>query len=289
MPHPMSQTISTDDSTSMFITEQTLMETTSHDGDTQPVTTTVSDRGTTNEEMATTTQTFSPTSQSTSFTSDSPGASHTHRPYEATGGPPSGTTSQLPSDNDITTTESNTQPPAMITSTKTQSHTDDVMIVTTPGSVTQETSSSPIVSTAHDGHEGSITTPAQVGTTSATPTTVSSETDRPTYFSGSIDSSVTTAPDRLAVLQGEEDKYNDVWKSSQHNLLQVSIISLMVLCMVCTAVCVMMVTLFFVVCKRRGGPRLVTRARYKKLSPTDKDLEETKRENEIEEYSFSEI
>jgi predicted outer membrane repeat protein len=284
IPHPMSQTISTDDSTTMFTTEQTLMETTSHDGDTEQVTTTVSERGTTNKEMATMTQASSPTSQSTSFTSDSPGASHTHSPYEAT--------SQLPSDNDISTTESNTQPPAMIASTKIQSHTDEVTTisvdVTTPGSVTQETSSSPIVSTAHDGHEGSTTTPVQIGTTTATPTTVSSETDRPTYFSGSMDSSVTTDPDRLAVLQGEEDKYNDVWKSSQHSQLQVSIISLMVLCMVCTAVCVMMVTLFFVACKRRGGPRLVTRARYKKLSPTDKDLE-TKRENEIEEYSFSEI
>jgi late competence protein required for DNA uptake (superfamily II DNA/RNA helicase) len=75
----MSQTISTDDSTTMSTTEQTLIETTSHEGDTESVTTTVSERGTT---MATMT-TFALTSQSTSFTSDSPGASHTHRPYVA--------------------------------------------------------------------------------------------------------------------------------------------------------------------------------------------------------------
>ena len=97
-----------------------------------------------------------------------------------------------------------------------------------------------------------------------------------------MDSSVTTDPDIVAVLQGEQDKYDDVWKSSQHNLLQVSIVSLMVLCMVCTAVCAMMI-LFFIACKRRRDPRVVTQARYK---PVDKDLEETKHENE---YSFSEI
>ena len=101
-----------------------------------------------------------------------------------------------------------------------------------------------------------------------------------------MDSSVTTDPDRFAVQQVEQDKYDDVWKSSQHNLLQVSITSLMILCIVCTAVCVMMITLFFIACKRRRGPRLVTQARYKKLSPVDKDLEETQHENE---YSFCEI
>ncbi len=241
IPHPMSQTISTDGGTTiLFTTEQTLIATTSHDGTTHElVLTTVSERGTTNKETITMSQTFSPMSQSTSattFTSDSPGASHTHRPYEATSGPPSGTTSQLPSNNVATMTESNIQPPKMIASTKTVSHTDEVMTisvdVTTPGS---EISASP------------------------------------------------TDPDRFAVLQGEEDKYDDVWKSSQHSQLQVSIISLMVLCVVCTVVCVMMITLFLIACKRRRGPRLVTRARYKNLPPTDKDLED---ENE---YSFSEI
>ena len=36
---------------------------------------------------------------------------------------------------------------------------------------------------------------------------------------------------------------DDVWKGTQHNLLQVSIISLMVLCIVCITVCAMMITL----------------------------------------------
>jgi hypothetical protein len=283
IPHPMSQTISTDDSITMSTTKQTLIGTTSHECDTESVTITIS---------ATITD-FVPTSPSTSattFTSDSPGASHIHTPYKVTISPPPDTTSKAPSDNDATTTESNTLLPTKTASTKPQSLSDEVMTtsvdVTTPASVNQETSGCPISSTSQDDHKGSTVTPAQIGTTTATPTTVSSETDRPTYFPGSIDSGVTTDPDRLAVLQGEEDKYNDVWKSSQHSQLQVSIISLTVLCMVCTAVCVVMVTLFFIVCKRRRAPRLVTRARYKKLSPTDEDLEETKHENE---YSFSEI
>ena len=290
IPQPMSQTISTEESTTMFTTEQTLIGTTGHEGDTESVTMTVSERGTTNEEMATTT-TFSPTSTSAAtFTSDSPKASYTNSPHEATTSPPSDTTSQLPSDNDATTTESNTQIPTVIASTESQSHTDEVILmttsvdITTPARVNLETSSSPIRSTSLDNHEGSTTA---LGTTTATATTMLlSETNNPTHFSRSMDSSVTTDPDRFAVQQVEQNKYDDVWKSSQHNLLQVSITSLMVLCIVCTAVCVMMITLFFIACKRRRGPRLVTRARYKKLSPVDKDLEETQHENV---YSFSEI
>ena len=234
IPQPMSQTISTDESTTMF-TLNKLIGTTGHEGDTESITTTISERGTTNEEIATTT-TFASMSQSTSaatFTSDNSGATHTHSPHEATTSPPSDTTSQLPSDT-AATTESNTQIPTAIASTESQSHTDEVMTtsvdVTTPARVNQETSSSLIGSTSWDGHEGSTM-----------------------------------------------------------SMVQLSIISLMVLCIICTAVCAMMITLFFIVCKRRRGPRLVTQARYKKLSSTDKDLEETKHENEIEEYSFSEI
>ena len=294
IPQSMSQTISTDETTTMFTTEQTLIRITDHEGDTESVTTTVSERGTTNEEIATTT-TFAFTSQSisaTTLTSDSPGASHTHSPHEATTSPPSDTTSQLPSDNDATTTESSTQTPTAIASTESQLHTDEVMttsvdVTTSASSVNQEISSSPIGSTSRDGHEGSTTIPVELSTTTATAITISiSETDNPTSVSGSMDSSVTTDPDGVVVQQVEQEKYDDVWKSSQHNLLQVSIISLTVLCIVCTAVCVMMITLFFIVCKGRRGPRLVTRARYKKLSPTDKNLEETKHENE---YSFTEI
>ena len=92
------------------------------------------------------------------------------------------------------------------------------------------------------------------------------------------------------MVQAEQEKYNDMWKNNQQNLLQVSIISLMVLCMVCTTVCVMMAILFFVACKRKKGLRLVPQGRYKKLSPIiDKDLEKAKHENEMEEYSFSEM
>ena len=237
IPQPMSQTISTDESTTMFTTEQTLIGTTGHEGDTESVTTTVPERGTTNEEMATTT-TFVSTSQSTSaatFRSDSP---HTHSPHEATTSPPSDTTSQLPSDNDATTTESNPQIPTAIASTESQSYTDEVMTtsvdVTTPARVNMETSSSTITSTSHDSHEGSTTA---LGTTTATATTMLlSETNNPTHFSQSMDSSVTTDPDRFAVQQVEQDRYDDVWKSSQHNLLQVSITSLFVLCIVCTTV-----------------------------------------------------
>ena len=237
----MSQTISTVESTTMFTTEQTLIGTTGHDGDTESVTTTVSERGTTNdhEEMATMT-TFASTSQSSSaatFRNDKPGASHTHSPHEATISPPSDTTSQLPSDNVATITESNLQMPTEVVSTESQSHTDKVMITsvdvtTSASSVNQETSSSPIGPTSWDGYEGSTTMPVEFSITTATATTISiSETDSPTSVSGSMDSSATTDPDRVAVhvLQGEQDKYNDVWKSSQHNLLQVSIISLMVL------------------------------------------------------------
>ena len=285
IPQPMSQTISTDESTTVFTTEQTLIGTTSHEGDTESVMTTVSERGTTNEEMANMTTFASTSTSAATFTSDSPGVSHTHSPYEATTSPPSDTTSQLPSDNVAATTESNTQIPSVIASTESQPHTDEVVTtsvdVTTPAGVNQETSSSPIASTSQDGHEGSTTMPVELSITTATVTTITlSETDSPT---GSMDSSVTTNPDRVAVLQGEQDKYDDAWKSSQHNLLQVSIVSLMVLCMVCTAVCAMMITLFFITCKRRRDPRVVTQARYK---PVDKDLEETKHENE---YSFSEI
>ena len=288
-PHPMSQTISTDDSTAVSTTEQNvILGTTSHERDTESITTTVtvSEGGTTNEEMATTT---GPTFTAVSFTSDSPGVLHTDSPYEATTSSLSDTTSQLPFHNDASTAKSNTQTPTMMASTETQSYTDEVTTisvdVTTPGQTTISGS------TSHDGHDGSTAMPTEFDITTAT-TITTSETDSPEYFLGSTvttDSS-STDPDRFAVLQAEQDKYNDMWKNNQHNLLQVSIISLMVLCLVCTTVCVMMITLFFVACKRRKSLRLVPQGRYKKLSPIiDKDLEGTEHENEMEEYSFCEI
>ena len=307
--HPMSQTVSTDASTTIPTTEH--IGTTSHEPtyDAESLMTTISEGVTTNEEIATTTS-FASTSQSSSaatFTSDSSGALHTHSPYEVTTSSPADTTSQPPSENDPTTTYSErttmsnphvTDALATIVSTETQSNTNEVRTIsedtTTAASVTETTSSSPIKSTSHDGHQDSTTLPTEFEITTITAITTSM-TDSPAYFSEStittidMDSSATTDPNKFAVLQAEQDKYN-VWQSSQHNLLQVAIISLTVLCIVCTAVCVMMVTLFFVACKRRKGPRLITRGRYKKLSPTDKDQEGSpKDENEIEEYSFSEI
>ena len=80
--------------------------------------------------------------------------------------------------------------------------------------------------------------PVELSITTATTTTMLlSETNNPTHFSQSMDSSITIDSDRFAVQQVEQNKYDDVWKSSQHNLLQVSITSLMVLCIVCTVVC----------------------------------------------------
>ena len=301
--HPMSQTVSTDASTTIPTTEH--IGTTSHEPtyDTESLMTTISEGGTTNEEIATTTSfvSISQSSSAATFTSDSSGALHTHSPYEVTTSSPADTTSQLPSDNHPSTTYSEkttmsnpqvTDALTTIASTETQSNTNEVR--TTAASMTETTSSSPIESTSHNGHQDSTTLPTEFEITTTTAITTSM-TDSPAYFSEStittidMDSSATTDPSKFAVLQVEQDKYN-VWQSSQHNLLQVAIISLTVLCIVCTAVCVVMVTLFFVACKKRKGPRLITRGRYKKLSPTDKDQEGSpKDENEIEEYSFSEI
>ena len=88
-------------------------------------------------------------------------------------------------------------------------------------------------------------------------------------------------------LQAKQDKY-DIWESSQRNLLQVAIISLTMLFIVCIAVCIMMVTLFIMACKRRYKVQ-ITRGRYRKLSPIEIDQEETHKENETQEYSFMEI
>ena len=124
-PHPMSQTISTDDGTAVSTTEQNLIGT---EGDTESVTMTVSEGGATNEEMAPTTS-FASTSQSTSaviFTSDNPGILRTHIPFEGTTSSPLDATSQMPSSNPTTTyvektSEPNThQPPNKVTGTKTQ-------------------------------------------------------------------------------------------------------------------------------------------------------------------------
>ena len=137
--------------------------------------------------------------------------------------------------------------------------------ITTSASVNQTTSSGSI---SHNGHEGSTVMPTEFDITTSV-TTTASETDSPltSYFSGSMvttDSSIPD-PDRFAELQ-----VGGTLSSLHH-------------CLCCDA------HAFFMACKRRKNLRLVARARYKKLSLMDKDLEETKHENEMEEYSFSEI
>ena len=73
----------------------------------------------------------------------------------------------------------------------------------------------------------------------------------PTGEDGTMESGMPTTV-RLSELQAYfEDEYG-AWTSSQHNLLQVAIVSLTVLCTICTVICVVMAILFFMVCKRRG-------------------------------------
>ena len=86
-------------------------------------------------------------------------------------------------------------------------------------------------------------------------------------------------------LQANKDKY-DAWNSSEHDILQVAIVSLAILCTICIVVCVMVFVLFFIACKRRNIT-LRPRGNYKKLPLTDKEQEAT--EDEIQEYSFMEI
>ena len=240
--------------------------------------------------MATTIPSSTPQSSSAvTSTSDIAGTTHNiHNMYEVTTNSPSGTTPHLPSVNVPTTT--------YLTERTTESNHQ----FTTVAAVTQTgTSSSPFSPTSkfNDGHEGTITTAdstnhSEITTVTATTT---SQTDDQGYSSESTtemvsgpssgDLSVTT----VAELQAKQDKYN-IWESSQHNLLQVAIVSLTVLFIVCIAVCIMMVTLFFTACKRRKVPFLqITRGRYKKLSPIETEQEETHTENETQEYSFMEI
>ena len=118
-------------------------------------------------------------------------------------------------------------------------------------------------------------------------TTVSEEvttTEMVSDISNSVTDSSATTASRFAELQAEQDKY-DIRESSQQ--LTMGIISLTVLFIVCIAVCTMMVTLFFMACKKRKAQ--MTRARYKKLSGTEKYQEETYKDNESQEYSFMEI
>ena len=86
-------------------------------------------------------------------------------------------------------------------------------------------------------------------------------------------------------LQANKDIY-DTWNSSEHDILQVAIVSLAILCTICIVVCVMAFVLFFIACKRRNIT-LRPRGNYKKLPLTDKEQEAT--EDEIQEYSFMEI
>ena len=246
---------------------------------------------TTTEEEATTIPSTSHSSSAITYTGDIAGTTHTHK---VTTSLSSGTTPHL----FTTYSESMTD---LIASTRMQSNTDESTIVseevTTAATVTEtSTSSSSISHTSNGGREGSATTSPDLTNQSKITTSITSalsQTDNPLYPSDSTvtttemvsgpsggDLSVTT----VAELQAKQDKY-DTWGSSQRNLLQVAIISLTVLFIVCIAVCIMMVTLFILACKRRYKVQ-ITRGRYKKLSLNE---EETKNENETQEYSFMEI
>ena len=136
---------------------------------------------------------FASTVRSTSaatLTSDSPRALHTHSPYEATASSPSDTTSQLPSDNDPTTSYLLPGPRAL--------HTHSTYEAT--ASVNQATSSFPIASISHDDHKGSTTMPTEFDITTATATTTS-ETDNPTYLSGSTVATMSCKNKNTCILQ----------------------------------------------------------------------------------------
>ena len=171
------------------------------------------------------------------------------------------------------------------------------IMVTTAVALTLTSSSSP--TTLNNDHKLDGSTSTKNSETTTTTDTIPSTSDLVVdsvsthsaesmiteVLSGTTDSSITTQPG-IVELQVEQEKFA-TWKSTQDNLLQVSIISLTVLCVVCIAVCIMMVTLFFKTCKRR---EVLTRGRYKKLSRAAyKDHGETLNDNEMEEYSVSEI
>ena len=287
---PMYQSITTD---TIPVTEHTSEGHT--DGTGLLVTTTPERDITTTEEVATT---IPSTSQSSSAAitsmSDTAGTTHTHKV----------TTSSLSSTTPHQFTTYTERTTDLIASTRMQSNTDESTIVseevTTAATVTQtSTSSSSISHTSNGGREGSATTSPDLTNQSKITTstaTSASQTDSPLYSSGSIvtttemvsgpssgDLLVTTVTE----LQAKQDKY-DIWESSQRNLLQVAIISLTMLFIVCIAVCIMMVILFIMACKRRYKVQ-ITRGRYRKLSPIEIDQEETHKENETQEYSFMEI
>ena len=104
----------------------------------------------------------------------------------------------------------------------------------------------------------------------------------------------TEAAPGVSDAQGDQDLEQVVaWKNSEHDILQVAIASLAVLCVVCSAICVIMIVLFFMACKKRSDGVLHSRHHYSKVPLTDKDKEdslEIKADSlEIKEESFMEI
>ena len=104
----------------------------------------------------------------------------------------------------------------------------------------------------------------------------------------------TEAAPGVSDAQGDQDLEQVVaWKNSEHDILQVAIASLAVLCVVCSAICVMMIVLFFMACRKRSDGVLHSRRHYSKVPLTDKDKEdslEIKADSlEIKEESFMEI
>ena len=85
----------------------------------------------------------------------------------------------------------------------------------------------------------------------------------------------------LEDFQANED-HNHAWTSSHHDLFPVAIISLVFLCAVCIAVCVIMALVIFMACKNRNG-NVRDHGYYKRMPLTDEGQEET--HNEVKEHS----
>ena len=217
------------------------------------------------------------------------------------------TTPQPTSSNEVTTTypitkaESNpqfTDSPTVKVHTGTQSNMDKMTTIseeaTTAATIAQTSIRSPVIA-SDSGHKGStkittkhsemptatdkITSQTKDEGYSSNPTDTITET----VFSLSKDSNVTLTLSEHAELQDEQDRTIQI--ASQHDLLQVAIISLVVLAIVCIAVCAIMVTLFVMACMRKST-QITRQGQYKRLSQVEKVHKEAQ---ETQEYPFTEI
>ena len=87
--------------------------------------------------------------------------------------------------------------------------------------------------------------------------------------------------DSLEDFQANEEDYH-AWTNSHHDLFPVAIISLVFLCAVCIAVCVIMAVVIFMACEKRSG-NVRDHGYYKGMPFTDKGQDETY--NGVKEHS----